>query len=135
MNWDWNVTGEHILRKRRIKIEKKRWKNSTFYTKNSNSSQKLIRNVSIFSDHELLSILQLFFEKLNIKALFSLTIMDRIFETNSILDCALVHYGKSPISIFFFNNFLPVLTRFSFWEENWALSYNAITFWDFFDIS
>ena len=128
MNWDWNVTGEHILRKRRIKIEKKIEKIQLFIQKLA-----IARKFMIFSDHEFLSILQLFFEKLNIKALFSLTIMDKIFETNSILDCALAHYGKSSISIFFLIIFCQFWQDFHFGRktEHWAI----ILFWDFFDIS
>ena len=34
----------------------------------------------------------------------------------------------------FFRSSLLVFKKFSFSEENWALSYNSIKFWDFLDI-
>ena len=40
--------------------------------------------------------------------------------------------GKGQLQ--FFNNFLLVLTKLSFWKEEWALDYNSMEFEDFFNI-
>ena len=45
----------------------------------------------------------------------------------------IAHSGKSSMSIF--QNFLPVLTKFSFCEEGWTLGSNSMTFWDIHHIS
>ena len=47
--------------------------------------------------------------------------MDKIFEKNA---CEKAHYGKILILIFQ----LLVLTKFLFWEEDWALGYNSMIF-------
>ena len=44
-----------------------------------------------------------------------------------------VLYLESSICIF--QEFFLILTKFSFWEEDWALGYDSIKFWDFPDIS
>ena len=35
----------------------------------------------------------------------------------------------------FLNSFLLLLTKFSFWEEDWALGYNSMKIWDLRNIS
>ena len=41
--------------------------------------------------------------------------------------------GKLPF--LFLKSFLLALTKFSFWEENWAIGYNFMKFWDLLNIS
>ena len=43
-------------------------------------------------------------------------------------EIALKQRPKGKVQILFFKNFLLVLTRFSFWEEDWALGYNSMKF-------
>ena len=60
-------------------------------------------------------------------------IMDKIFEINSSFHVKYRTTGK--VQILFFNSLLLLLTKFSFWEEWWALGYNSMKVWDFPDIS
>ena len=57
----------------------------------------------------------------------------RIFETNSSFDVNQRTTGK--VQILSFKVFLLVITKFSFWQEDWALVYHSMKFWDFPDIS
>ena len=41
----------------------------------------------------------------------------------------ITHYGESLI--FIFNSFLLVLTKFSFWQGDWAICYHFMEFWEF----
>ena len=61
------------------------------------------------------------------------TTIHKIFETNSSFHVKQCTTGK--VQFLFFSSFLLVLTKFSFWEEDWALGYNSMIFWDFPDIS
>ena len=47
--------------------------------------------------------------------------------------CQIVHYGQKSISIF--QGILLVVTKFLFWDEDWALGYNFIKFLYFHDMS
>ena len=60
------------------------------------------------------------------------TTIHKIFETNSSFHVKQRTTGKLQL---LFSSFLLVLTKFSFWEEDWALGYNSMKFWDFPDIS
>ena len=54
------------------------------------------------------------------------TIIHKIFETNSRF-----HVKKrdmEKVFFVFFRSFLLVLTKFSFWQEDWALAYHSMTF-------
>ena len=54
------------------------------------------------------------------------TIIHKIFETNSRF-----HVKKRAMEkafFVFFRSFLLVLTKFSFWQEDWALAYHSMTF-------
>ena len=61
------------------------------------------------------------------------TTMDKIFETKSTFPVKQGTTGK--VQFVFFTGFFLVLKIFSFWEEDWALGYNSMRFWDFPDIS
>ena len=65
------------------------------------------------------------------KIYFLETIIEKILETN--LPCEITQYWKSYVSIF--NSFMLVFTKFSFWQEEWALSYHSLKFTDFLDTS
>ena len=39
------------------------------------------------------------------------------------------------VQFLFFKSLMLVLTKFSFWEEEWALGYSSMEFWDFPNIS
>ena len=54
------------------------------------------------------------------------TAIHKIFETNSSFHVKQRTTGK--VQFLFFSSFLLVLTKFSFWEEDWALDYNSMTF-------
>ena len=71
--------------------------------------------------------------ELEAKLLFAETTIHKIFETNSRFHVKQRTTGK--VQFVFFSSFLLVLTKFSFWEEDWALGYNSMKFWDFPDIS
>ena len=59
--------------------------------------------------------------------------IDRIFETKS--TCHVKQRTTGKFKFPFFTSFLLVLTKFSFWEEDWALGYNSMKFWNFSVIS
>ena len=58
--------------------------------------------------------------------------MDQLFETNTIFLVKQSTTGK--VQFLFLRDFLLVLTNFLFLEEDWALGYNSMKFWDFPDI-
>ena len=60
-------------------------------------------------------------------------ITHKIFETNSSFHVKESSTGK--VSVLFFNLFLLVLTKLSFWQEDWALGYQSMKFRHFPDIS
>ena len=61
------------------------------------------------------------------------TTMSKIFETSASF---LVKQGTTgKVQFLFSRSFLLVPTKFSFWEQDWALAYNFMKFWDFSDIS
>ena len=55
--------------------------------------------------------------------------IDKIFEKN--LGFHVRYCSREKVQNLLFSNFLLVLIIFSFWEEDWALDYNSIEFWDF----
>ena len=57
---------------------------------------------------------------------FEATTIHKIFETNSSFHVKQRTTGK--VQFLFFSRFLLVLTKFSFWEEDWALGYNSMKF-------
>ena len=42
---------------------------------------------------------------------------------------------QEKFNIFFFKSFSLVLAKLWFWQEDWALGYHFMKFWDFLDIS
>ena len=54
---------------------------------------------------------------------FELQPFTKILETNSSF---YVKQRTKKSSISFFSRFLIILTKFSFWEEDWALGYNSM---------
>ena len=40
---------------------------------------------------------------------------------------------REKFNFYFFRSFLLVLTKFSFWKNDWALGYNSIKFWNYSD--
>ena len=52
------------------------------------------------------------------------TILAKIYETNFSVSVKQRTTGK--VQFQFLNSFLLVLTKFSFWEKDWALSYNSM---------
>ena len=78
---EWNTEVESILEKRKIKVEKIEDENFKLFSESSCDLQNLIIKISILSDQENICFLEFFFfvEKLNNKALFSLTIKFRIY--------------------------------------------------------
>ena len=67
-------------------------------------------------------------EAKNKKADFSIYYYNlrKIFETNSSFHVKQRITGK--VQFLFFSSFLLVLTKSSFWEEDWALGYNSMKF-------
>ena len=65
--------------------------------------------------------------------MINITTMDKIFETSSSFHVK--HRTTRKFLFSFFNSFLLVLTKYLFWEEEWALGYNSVKFWDFPDLS
>ena len=61
------------------------------------------------------------------------TITHKISETNSKFHVKKRATGK--VSFLFCKNFLLVLTKLSFWQEDWALGYHSINFRHFPNIS
>ena len=61
------------------------------------------------------------------------TITHKIFETNPSFDVKERTTGK--VSFLFFKPFPLVLTKLSFWQEDWALGYHSKKFRHFPDIS
>ena len=61
------------------------------------------------------------------------TIIHKIFETNSSFHVKQRTTGT--VQFLFFSSFLLLLTKFLFWEEDWALGYNSMKFRHFPDIS
>ena len=59
--------------------------------------------------------------------------MYKIFETNCSFHVKDPTTGK--VQFLFFRTFLPISTKSSFWEEDWALGYNSMKFWYFLGIS
>ena len=57
---------------------------------------------------------------------FASTTIHKILETNSSFYVKQRTTGK--VQFLFFSYFLPILTNFSFWEEDWAPGYNSIKF-------
>ena len=57
---------------------------------------------------------------------FVATIIHKIFEINSSFHVKQHTTGK--VQFLFFSSFLLVLTKFSLWEEDWALGYNSMKF-------
>ena len=61
-----------------------------------------------------------------------LIILGKIYETNFSVS---VKQGTTrKVQFQFLNNFSLVLTKFSFWEEDWALGYNSMKIWDLLNI-
>ena len=60
------------------------------------------------------------------------TNMDKIFETISSFHVRQRTTGK--VQFLFLRRFLLVLTKFLFWEDDWALGYNSTNFWHFHNI-
>ena len=63
---------------------------------------------------------------------FKTTIMDKLFDKNfkfHVKSCA-----PEKLQYLVFSNFLLVVAKFLFWEENWVLGYNFMQFWDFCEI-
>ena len=58
--------------------------------------------------------------------LYVATITGKIFETNSGFHVKQRTTGK--VQFLFSRSILLVLTKFSFWEEDWALRYNSMNF-------
>ena len=54
------------------------------------------------------------------------TTIHKIFETNSSFHVKQGTTGK--VQFLFLSSFLLVLTKFLFWEEDWALVYNSMKF-------
>ena len=54
------------------------------------------------------------------------TAIHKIFVTNSSFHVKQRTTGK--VQFLFFSSFLLVLTKCSFWEEDWALGYNSMKF-------
>ena len=54
------------------------------------------------------------------------TTIHKIFETNSSFHAKQRTTGK--VQFLFCSSFLLALTKFSFWEEDWALGYNSMKF-------
>ena len=61
------------------------------------------------------------------------TIIHKIFETNSSFHAKLHSMGKFYFLLF--KSILLVLTKFSFWQKDWALGYHSMKFRDFPDLS
>ena len=68
------------------------------------------------------------FEKFNESCSFSkaATTIHKIFQANSSFHVKQRTTGK--VQLLFFRSFLLVLTKFSFWEEDWALGYHSMIF-------
>ena len=45
------------------------------------------------------------------------------------------YYTTGKVQFQFLNSFSLVLTKFSFWQEDWALRYNSMKIWDLLNIS
>ena len=67
------------------------------------------------------------------KILFPETILAKISETNFSVSVKLRVTGK--VQFQFLNSFSLVLTKFSFWEEDWALGDNSIMIWGLLNIT
>ena len=61
------------------------------------------------------------------------TILAKIYKTNFIV--SVKWHITEKVQLQFLNSFLLVLTKFSFWEEDWALGYNSVKIWDLLNIS
>ena len=57
--------------------------------------------------------------------------MDKVFDTSS---GEMVHYDRVQVQFLLYRKLLLVLTKCSFWEEEWVLVYNPMKFYDFPDI-
>ena len=64
--------------------------------------------------------------------LYESATINKILEANSSLYVKQRTTGK--VQFLFFSNFLLILTKCSFWEEDWALGYNSMKFEDLLDI-
>ena len=60
-------------------------------------------------------------------------ILAKIYETN--VSVSVKYRTTAKVQFQFLNSFSLVLTKFSFWEEDWALSYNSMNIWDLLSIS
>ena len=60
------------------------------------------------------------------KKLFAETTIHKLFVTNSSFRVKERSTGK--VQFLFFSSSLLVLTKFSFWEEDWTLGYNSMKF-------
>ena len=60
-------------------------------------------------------------------------IIHKILETNSSFHVKWGTTGK--VYFLFFKSFLLALTKFSFWQEDWALGYHSMNFRHFPNIS
>ena len=72
-------------------------------------------------------------ERTQSEAYLEPTIIHNIFETESSFYVKWRTTGK--VSYLFFKSFLLALTKFSFWQEDWALGYYSLNFMHFRDIS
>ena len=61
------------------------------------------------------------------------TSTDKIFEKISSYPVKYRTTGK--VQILFSRSLLLVLTKLSFWEEDWALGYTSMKFWHYFELS
>ena len=64
--------------------------------------------------------------------MFPETIKDKIFEKSSSFHVKQLTAEKFN---FCFQGVLLVLTKFSFWEEDWTLGYNSMQFWHYSELS
>ena len=60
------------------------------------------------------------------------TILAKIDETN--FSVSVKQHTTGKVQFQFLNTFTLVLTKFSFWEENWALGYSSMKIWDLLNI-
>ena len=60
-------------------------------------------------------------------------ILVKIYETNFSVSVKWRTTGEVQFQLL--NSFLLVLTKFSFWEEDWTLGYNSMKIWDLLNIS
>ena len=65
--------------------------------------------------------------------IFVTTILAKIYQTNFSVNVKQRTTAKAQFQ--FLNSFLLAWTKFSFWDEDWALGYNSMKISDLLDIS